>query len=160
PTAAASWRRVEVGALRGAARALGVLVVSLLCGLAGLVLGLPRLLGPRGDRLALRSGLGLPRLRGRAMLALVGVRLGVDGRPPREPCVIVGNHLSYLDIALLGSQRRMRFVAGVELARWPFFGQLAWAARVVFLERARHKELLRVGEEIRKSLDAGVSVVF
>jgi len=149
-----------VGALRGAVRALLLVLICVAVGIVGLVISVLRLFGARGDRLALYGVLWLQRIWCRALLALLAVRVTVHGRPPSAPCLVVGNHLSYLDIGVLGAQGRMRFVSKAELAGWPLFGQLARLARVIFLTRGRRRDLVRVGDEIRASLRAGVPVVF
>jgi 1-acyl-sn-glycerol-3-phosphate acyltransferase len=51
--------------------------------------------------------------------------------------LLVGNHLSYLDIIVLSSIRPCVFVAKRDVAAWPFFGWLARAAGTIFIDRER-----------------------
>lgn len=67
--------------------------------------------------------------------------------------LFVGNHLSYLDITVLGGLLPASFIAKKEVANWPLFGTLARLQRTVFMDRARtaaarEKETLgrRIGE--------------
>lgn len=150
-----------MGPLRATLRAVLLLALSLVLALPALLLSaLLRPLGRRGERLALRLVLRLQRLWCAGALALLGVRVTWRGAPPAGACVVVSNHLSYLDVAVLGAARPMRFVAKSEVAGWPVFGPLARLARVLFLRREQRRDLLRVGDGIRATLEAGASVAF
>ena len=149
-----------MGLARASVRALLLALISALALVAGLLGAVPRLLGPAGDRLSLRMVLLFQRLWCRGALAILGVRVTARGAPPSDACVLVSNHLSYLDIALLGAAMRVRFVSKAEVARWPGIGWLAQLARVVFVRREERRDLLRVGDELRRTLAAGISVAF
>ena len=49
--------------------------------------------------------------------------------------LFISNHLSYLDIPILGSKFPLRFVAKSEVKSWPLFGFLAIKARSIFIKR-------------------------
>lgn len=150
-----------MGHARATLRAVLLLALSLLLALPALLLS--ALLLParaRGERVALRLVLGLQRLWCAGALVILRVRVVQHGAPPARACLVAGNHLSYLDVPVLGATRRLRFVAKSEVADWPGIGWLARLARVVFVRREQRRDLLRVGEEIRRSLDAGVGVAF
>lgn len=49
--------------------------------------------------------------------------------------VFVGNHLSYLDVPVVGSLAPGRFVAKADVQAWPLFGFLATLQRTVFVSR-------------------------
>lgn len=149
-----------MGAARATLRALLLVVMSVLAAVAALPVSLLAIYGPFGDRVALRSVVRLQRLWCRSALAIVGVRVLTHGAPPREPCILVANHLSYLDVALLGAALPCRFVAKSEVAGWPGIGWLARLARVLFVRRDERRDLLRVGDELRRTLAAGVAVAF
>lgn len=156
-------------ALRATLRLLGLTALTLVLlvpALAVAVLAWPLVpLSAAADRAALRALLGLQTLWSRGVLAVLGVRLTVEGAaaasaaaPPRAT-LLVCNHLSYLDVAVIAALGRCRFVAKSEVAGWPVFGFLARCVRVLFIERGRPRDLLRVGESIAASLAAGVTVV-
>lgn len=65
------------------------------------------------------------------------VTQGVPAGGKSRQVLYVGNHLSYLDITVLGSLLPASFIAKKEVARWPLFGTLARLQRTVFLDRAR-----------------------
>lgn len=50
---------------------------------------------------------------------------------------IIGNHLSYLDIILVGCKKAGLFVAKKEVKYWPLLGQLAWLGGSLFVDRSK-----------------------
>lgn len=52
-----------------------------------------------------------------------------------RPVLFVANHVSYTDIAVLGSLIAGSFIAKAEVAHWPLFGWLAKLQRTVFVDR-------------------------
>jgi 1-acyl-sn-glycerol-3-phosphate acyltransferase len=78
----------------------------------------------------------LPLLFHRVLLKLIGFRVQVRGTmATRQPVFFVANHVSYLDIPVLGALIPGSFVAKVEVASWPLFGLLAKLQGTVFIER-------------------------
>jgi 1-acyl-sn-glycerol-3-phosphate acyltransferase len=71
---------------------------------------------------------------------LLGFDVVTTGMPvAARPVLFVGNHVSYLDICVLGSVIEGCFVAKSEIAGWPLFGWLAKLQRTVFVERRRSR---------------------
>lgn len=111
---------------------------------------------------AARLGAEAQALWARCMLRGMGVRLDLPpmGRTGvRGPFLVVANHLSYLDIFVLGYLFPGRFVAKHQIASWPVIGPLARSSGTIFLRQARRRDVVRVGEEIDRTLAAGVNVV-
>ena len=78
----------------------------------------------------------LPVFYHRAVCIVLGIRVRVHGRQSLvTPTLYVCNHISYLDIEVLGGMVPGSFVAKAEVAGWPFFGWLAKAQRTIFVER-------------------------
>jgi lyso-ornithine lipid O-acyltransferase len=109
---------------------------------------------------------GLPALRWvplwwhRTVLRLVGVRLTVQGRPADNlPLLIVSNHVSWLDIPVIGTQRPLSFVAKSEIAGWPVFGFMAKLQRSVFVDRSRRQSTADTAAEIGRRLADGDPIV-
>jgi lyso-ornithine lipid O-acyltransferase len=70
---------------------------------------------------------------------IMGLKVRVVGRPAKSrPVLFVSNHVSYLDIPVLGSVIPVSFVAKVEVAQWPGYGMLAKLQRTVFVDRRRN----------------------
>ena len=57
---------------------------------------------------------------GRACLAVLGCRVTVRGAPAAAPCLLVSNHISYVDILVLAAYSPARFVSKAEIADWPW----------------------------------------
>jgi 1-acyl-sn-glycerol-3-phosphate acyltransferase len=95
----------------------------------------------------------------RLLLRVVGGRLEVAGEPPAPPFLLVANHVSWVDILVLGATAGGAFVAKVELARSPVVGAVCRAGGVLFIDRGAKRDLLRAGREVGAQLDAGGGVV-
>lgn len=60
----------------------------------------------------------------------------LSGRPLiKGPALFVANHVSYIDIAALGSFLDASFVSRADIRDWPVFGFLATLQRTIFIER-------------------------
>lgn len=70
-----------------------------------------------------------------ASLAILGIRLEVEGQPATGPAAIVANHVSWLDIFALNAPQEIVFVAKREVRSWFGIGILARATGTVFIER-------------------------
>jgi lyso-ornithine lipid O-acyltransferase len=90
---------------------------------------------------------------------ILGFRIRVIGTPTHErPVLYAANHISYIDITVLGSIIPGSFVAKSEVARWPFFGWLAKLQRSVFVDR-RVRSIATQREMIGKRLAAGDALI-
>ena len=95
----------------------------------------------------------------RTLLRIAGIRVVVDGAPPRAPFFLVANHLSYLDVAVLLTCVDGFFLAKSEIARWPIMGVLARTTGTLFVERGRKSDLKRVNHEVVQVLERGAGVI-
>jgi len=78
----------------------------------------------------------LPRVYHRWCCRILGLRVRRIGRPTAaRPVLFATNHISYLDVTVLGSLLSGSFIAKREVARWPLFGWLARLQRSVFIDR-------------------------
>jgi 1-acyl-sn-glycerol-3-phosphate acyltransferase len=67
---------------------------------------------------------------------ILGFKVRRIGRPvSARPVLFACNHVSYIDIIVLGSVIPGSFVSKAEIARWPFLGWLAKLQRSVFVDR-------------------------
>ena len=72
--------------------------------------------------------------------------------------LFVANHISYLDITVLGSLIAGSFVAKTEVARWPLFGWLAKLQRSVFVDR-QVRSTAQQRDAIAERLAAGDALI-
>jgi 1-acyl-sn-glycerol-3-phosphate acyltransferase len=66
-----------------------------------------------------------------------GVRVTVEGTPATGSVLMAANHVSWLDISVIGSIAPLSFVAKQEVSSWPIVGTLARLQRSVFIDRTR-----------------------
>lgn len=95
----------------------------------------------------------------RQICRIMGLRLEVRGeQSTARPTLFVCNHVSYLDIEVLGSLIKGSFVAKAEVRDWPIFGWLARLQGSVFVER-RAGRTLESRDEMRERLEVGDSLI-
>ncbi len=96
----------------------------------------------------------------RVLCALLAIRVHIAGRPVRERAVLfVSNHVSWVDIVVIGSIIPVAFVAKQEVRRWPLIGITAKIQRTVFVDRARRHQVADAVKAIVARLKGGTSVV-
>lgn len=95
----------------------------------------------------------LPRFYHRSCCRLLGLRVRRIGRPVRaRPVLFASNHVSYLDITVLGSLLPVSFIAKSEVANWPLFGWLARLQRSVFIDRQARRSTPQQRDTIARRL--------
>ena len=72
--------------------------------------------------------------------------------------LFAANHISYLDITVLGSLLDASFIAKTEVAGWPLFGWLARLQRSVFIDR-RARSTAHQRDSIAARLAAGEALI-
>lgn len=105
-----------------------------------------------------RRGSWAVRHTARWVLRALGVRLVVHGAPRSGPSLVVGNHVSWLDILALAGCAPMVMVAKSEVRSWPAIGGAAVGAGTIFLHRNRLRSLPGTVEEITAALRSGLRV--
>lgn len=71
---------------------------------------------------------------------LFGLRPQASGEPiSKVPTLFVANHVTYMDVFVLGKLIRGSYVAKAEVAGWPVFGKLAALQNTLFVERRATK---------------------
>lgn len=92
------------------------------------------------------------------MMRVFGFRVRRQGAPLPGAAMFVANHVSWIDIVLLHSQRMMGFVAKREIRGWPVVGWLASQAETIFHQRGSAESLGGVLHEMLARLHAGHAV--
>ncbi len=91
------------------------------------------------------------------LLQILRVEVRSEGRPPAKG-ILASNHLSYLDILVLGSLHPLVFVSKSEVASWPIVGRLTQCAGTLYIVRQHKADVVRLGEEMVKVVNAGIVV--
>ena len=144
---AEGWRKLRVGYRCG--RALGSLVLVLM-------LSVPwRLAGRwRTSRRAIENAAWDILLRG------FGIRVRCHGDRRLAPgTLVLANHLSWVDIAVLARVADVGFVAKADVAGWPLLGVLAQRHGSVFVDRHRRAGVVEARGELVVRLASGRSLI-
>lgn len=78
---------------------------------------------------------------------------------PQRHGLWVSNHISWLDIPVVGSVAPVFFLSKAEIGEWPIFGRLAKAGGTLFIQRGSG-DADSVSDQIANFLEDGSSVVF
>lgn len=87
-----------------------------------------------------------------------GLRVKRIGTPLLGPVLFVANHISWLDITVLHSQRWMCFVAKAEIERWPVIGFIAKKAGTIYHHRGDNASLHGVMHQMLSRLQDGDAI--
>lgn len=91
----------------------------------------------------------------RCFLVTLGVRVSRRGQWSPNAPLWVANHISWLDIVVLGAQAPLTFIAKQDVAGWPIFGFLASRTGSLFIRRGDPEDTKRVGERMTWLLRQG-----
>lgn len=95
---------------------------------------------------------------GNSVARILGMKVLVEGTPPKAPFFLVSNHLSYVDVWVLYSQLNCTFIAKSEVRSWPVIGFVLATSGVLFVNRTKRTDVKRVNDAISKNLtkDQGI----
>jgi len=93
-----------------------------------------------------------------ALVRRFGLRIRRFGEPLPGAVLYVANHISWLDIELVHSQRPVSFVAKSEISGWPYVGWLSSRAGTIFHRRGSTDSLAAVMARVVERLRAGEPV--
>ena len=92
------------------------------------------------------------------LMRVFGFRLRRIGTPAPGATLFVANHVSWVDIVALHSQRMMGLVAKREIASWPVIGWMATRGETIFHQRGSTESLGGVMHQMLLRLRSGHSV--
>lgn len=95
----------------------------------------------------------------RELCAIHAIDVDVVGVFPERPCVLVSNHVSYLDPLVILAQVPAAPISKAEVADWPVIGPAARALGVNFVDRASIPRRASTLRRAIATLQAGVSVL-
>lgn len=94
----------------------------------------------------------------RALLRIFGMRTRQVGTPLPDAAMFVCNHVTWLDIELLHTQRAACFVAKAEISRWPVVGWMAACGGTIFHQRGSNASMAKVMQTMSERMVGGRSV--
>ena len=111
-------------------------------------------------KLKLPSSRWLPLVFHRCMRWIIGIKVTVVGQASVDrPMLILSNHVSWLDIVVIGSVMPLSFIAKNEILAMPVFGFMAKLQRSIFVNRTRRAETGKANAEIAARLEEGDPIV-
>ena len=87
------------------------------------------------------------------------LKVEVTGRPRSGPAVLVANHVSWLDVLVLGSVEPMTFLAKKEIGAPALGGRLARLQGIISVDRGRRRCIPAVNSEMARTMAKGEPVV-
>ncbi len=94
-----------------------------------------------------------------ALMKILGFRVDVEGEVYPKHCLIVANHISFIDIFALDSIKPGRFIAKSEIESWPIFGRIAKGVDTLFIKRKSRRSIVEVNDALGGALAAGQTVM-
>jgi len=104
------------------------------------------------------SQLALRKRWSQRLLAILGLRLQLNGVPIAPGAMLVANHISWVDIFVINAVAPSAFVSKAEVRNWPLIGWLAARNDTIFLRRGSRGHARIINAEIATLLDAGRNV--
>jgi 1-acyl-sn-glycerol-3-phosphate acyltransferase len=90
--------------------------------------------------------------------ACCGVRVRVEGAPLRGKVLVAANHVSWLDILVLGGAAPVAFVARADVEAWPLVGWAAGLNGTIFVARDVRSSVRGQADALREALAQGCAV--
>ena len=88
----------------------------------------------------------------------IGLEVHVDGHDIARG-LLVSNHLSYLDVIVIGALHPCAFLSKAEVRSWPAIGWAARAAGTLFVRRESRADIARAADSISRLIESGGSVM-
>lgn len=78
----------------------------------------------------------------------VGLQITQLGELPKQNVLLVSNHISWLDIIVIGRYLPAYFVAKSDILNWPIIGYLARQGGTIFIRRGDKQHILATSEKM------------
>ncbi|MGK2285515.1 lysophospholipid acyltransferase family protein [Pedomonas sp. V897] len=102
----------------------------------------------------------IPRAFHRLFCRAIGMHIDVIGTPVERPSTLyVSNHISWVDIPVLGSHILGSFVAKAEVGQWGMVTRLSDLQRTIYVERERRTRSREQSNIIAERMAAGHSII-
>lgn len=91
--------------------------------------------------------------------AIVNLHVIKDGEPPERRTILVSNHISWLDIIVIGQYLPAYFVAKNDISNWPVIGYLAKQSGTIFIHRGNKQHIKTTAEKMVWLLKQNSSII-
>jgi 1-acyl-sn-glycerol-3-phosphate acyltransferase len=95
----------------------------------------------------------------KSLLRVMGIEVELDSELPNKHGLLMCNHRSYIDIALVPPFVPATFVAKQEVRKWPIVGYGCTVIKVIFVDRSSPESRRKTRENIRNSVLEGLSIL-
>lgn len=95
----------------------------------------------------------------RMLLWFWGIRLHVKGPVPKPPCLVVGNHQTYLDGFIAASMLGSISISMAEMRNWPVIGMFCRWLHIIFVDRRNLRDTQRVNEQLCEAMENGEAIL-
>ena len=90
---------------------------------------------------------------------LFGIKIIVEGKIDESPNTIyAGNHISYLDIHVMGALVKGSFIAKKDIEKWPLIGPLGKMGRTMYISRDP-KDASRETNAVEQRINEGMPII-
>ena len=93
------------------------------------------------------------------LIRIFGIKIRFSGSPERKKTLFVSNHISYLDILILGSSVNALFVAKSEIKKWPVINKLCSIGKTIFVKRKDLRNVKGQMSLIEENLKNGFNII-
>lgn len=101
-----------------------------------------------------------PPLVHRSICNALNVKVKTFGNPLEgPPTLFVCNHVSWIDIIVLGHVIKACFIAKKEMIDWPVLGYLSSLQRTIFIDRERRSEIAEQRKEMQDRMHNGDNLI-
>lgn len=95
----------------------------------------------------------------RLLLLVIGIKLTVFGEKKSGNVLSVPNHVSWLDISIIGALSPTHFLSKAEIKKWPLIGLIATRAGTLYIKRGVQNSAEDANNTIQKILKKNHNVV-
>ena len=89
----------------------------------------------------------------------MNINLEIRGQPDSNATILVGNHLSYLDIPAIFKAKNVSFVSKAEVKKWPIIGVAATLAKTIYVDRKSMRSREETFKQIAHQTEKGQRIV-
>jgi len=97
----------------------------------------------------------------RQLLVILNIGIRIEGQQlarGESGCLLVANHISWLDIFVLNAIHPSQFIAKSEVRDWPLIGWLSRRSGTIFIERALRQNASAINTRVSQLLQQGACI--